>query len=352
MTATLSAGVTAFAGELRREHGFALGPGETHDALRALDSLGIGDRTRVRTALRCVFCAKHDELAVFDRAFDAFFSGEPTGVPQRRMREIGDGPRAHDAVSGNATGTAWELMSVRYSPSPGAPRVPTIPRAGFERAFDDAGRLIARLRVGRSRKWRPQPRGRRIDVRRTLRATLRNAGEPLELRLLGHPRRDPRFVVLIDGSRSMSEHAEGALQFALALCRRTRRARVFTFSTELHEITRDLRETRGKMVTLDPIGEAWGGGTRIGASLRAFLRRFGGTVDDRAYVMVFSDGLDTGDVPLLQRAMRELDRRSAGVVWVNPHAGSPGFAPSAAAMRAALPYVAAVVAPEGVRDLA
>ena len=37
--------------------------------------------------------------------------------------------------------------------------------------------------------------------------------------------------------------------------------------------------------------------------------------------------------------MRELHRRAAGIVWLNPLLETPGYEPSAAGMRAALPYV-------------
>ena len=56
-------------------------------------------------------------------------------------------------------------------------------------------------------------------------------------------------------------------------------------------------------------------------------------------ILVFSDGLDVGDVPVLKRALAEIDRRSAGIVWLNPHAASPGFAPASRGMRAALPFI-------------
>ncbi|MGC1381610.1 MAG: VWA domain-containing protein, partial [Candidatus Baltobacteraceae bacterium] len=213
-------------------------------------------------------------------------------------------------------------------------------------------RLIARLRLARTRRWKPMARGRRVDVRATLRATLHTGGEPIELHALGHPLRDPRFVVLIDGSRSMAEDAEKALQFARALCRRTRRARAFVFSTQLREITRALRERDADQPVLEGLGEAWGGGTRIGASLKSFLRERGTLLGERTYVMIFSDGLDTGDVVRLRTSMREIARRSAAVAWINPHAGDPDFAPRAAGMKAALPYISRLVSPQGLRALA
>lgn len=90
---------------------------------------------------------------------------------------------------------------------------------------------------------------------------------------------------------------------------------------------------------LRDLGEAWGGGTRIGASLAEFVRRYGARLSDQTFVIIISDGLDVGEIPQLQKAMREIARRSAATAWINPDADRPGYTPSARGMAAALPYV-------------
>jgi len=235
---------------------------------------------------------------------------------------------------------AWQAMLARYSPGAAASDPPGIPREGRDAALREADLLIARLRLGRSLRWKPHPRGERFDLRRTLRASLRTGGDMLEPHTLGHPLRNPRFVILLDGSRSMSEHAPRALQFAFALCKRTRRAEAFVFSTRLQDVTRRLREAeRDRSYRLQDLGEAWGGGTRIGASVAEFVREYGARLSDQTFVIVISDGLDVGEIPQLQKAMREIARRSAAIAWINPDADRPGYAPSARGMQAALPYV-------------
>ena len=213
--------------------------------------------------------------------------------------------------------------------------------------------MIARLHLVRSLRWKPQARGERFDLRRTLRASLRTAGDVVVPHRLGHPLRDPRFVLLLDGSRSMAEHGPRMLQFAYALCRRTRRVSVFLFSTKLRDVTRKLRDAgRGARYRLDDLGEAWGGGTRIGASLTECVRKHGAHLGDRTFVIVISDGLDVGDIPLLKHAMRELSRRCAAIAWINPHAAEPGFTPSASGMQAALPYLNLLASIDELRGLA
>lgn len=368
----LTSAVAEFVALLRRDHEFALGPGEAHDALRAIEIAGITSLPRVRTALRLVCTASHDEIPAFERAFESFFLEPPRGVPNpayapRHTRpgappnarederdQPARRPRSPDPASDDASAAAgareaaavetndalaWQAMRARYSPDAARAAPPRIAREGFEAMLAAADKLRLGLRIGRTRRWKNDPHGRRLDVRRTLRASLQTGGEPVVLRRLGHPHRNPHFVLLVDGSRSMAGDAGPVLQFATALARRSRRVQTYVFSTELRDVTARLRAYRfGER--LEGLGEAWGGGTRIGPSVAALARsRRGRPIGDDTVVIVFSDGLDAADVPQLERAMRDLQRRAAAVVWLNPHAATPGFAPTARGMRAALPYL-------------
>ncbi len=345
--------VLEFCATLRREHGFSLGHAEARDALRALERVGLTGRRRARSALRLVCCSKAEEIPLFERAFDAFFF-EPQGVrqppnaarhsrpdagpgasepPHRRRQAEDDEPQ--DSIA------EWHRMRARYSPVAGSGEPPPIPQEGLSEMLVAVDRLLASLRLGRTRRWKPLSRGPRFDLRRTLRASLHTGGDPVELHQLGHPHRNPRIVLLLDGSRSMAPHAAEMLQFAFALASRSPRASAFLFSTELREITRDLRAlARSERPQLRNLGATWGGGTRIGASLSAFVRAYGGRrLSEDTVTIVFSDGLDVGDTSQLEAAMREIRARSAAVVWLNPHAAAAGYSPEVRGMRAALPYL-------------
>lgn len=350
--ADFAAGMAAFATLLRAEYDIPAGQPQAYDALRALEAVGVAERDRVQTALRAVFCSKHEELERFDRAFDAFFGNFAPGMRQPRLRPHGEehtherfGVERREPQTKQSGAQAWHMLQARYSPSASqTPEAPALSAAGLAEMLADAGRLITALRLGRSRRWKPHVRGKRFDLRRTLRASLQTGGDPARIRTLGHPLRNPRVLLCLDASRSMSDHAAQMLQFAYALCRRSRRTSVFVFSTKLREITRELRATLHPAARpLHELGEAWGGGTRIGACLLDFLRRFGSRLDPDTLVVIASDGLDVGDIPQLERAMREIARRCAGIVWLNPHAGAPGFSPAARGMQAALPYVSALL---------
>ncbi len=356
--ADLASATLEFCSLLRDEHEFALGRAEVHDALRATEAIGVRERARLRAALRAVCCSSPDEIAVFDPLFDAFFSSGPSGVPQpkhaRRSRPDGGAEPPPERQSSfrlddESAAERWQNLRARYSPIEGAAPLPPISREGYDAADALVRRLIVRLRLGRARRLRPQLRGPKLDLRRTLRGAMQTGGEIVALRRRGYPLRNPRFVLLIDASRSMSEHAPVALQVAHALCRRTLRASAFVFSTALREITRDLRRNRVGEPLADA-GEAWGGGTRLGASLNAFVRNFSSRLDDHTLVIVVSDGLDVGDLDQLDRAMRELARRSAAIAWVNPHAAEPGFTPASRGMQTALPYLTSLSSWSGLAD--
>jgi hypothetical protein len=141
------------------------------------------------------------------------------------------------------------------------------------------------------------------------------------------------------------------LQFAHALCLQSRRTSAFVFSTELRDVTRALRERDRAGRRLPGLGEAWGGGTRIGDNLLAFVREHGARLlSPETVVLIFSDGLDVGGLDRLERAMRQLRSRSAGVVWLHPHAGAQRFTPSARGMRTALPFLDALLPANDERD--
>jgi len=386
----LPGNLAAFCRALRREHGFRLGPGEARDAARALEVVDVADEGHVRHALRTILSSSLDNVLVFDDAFDAFFFPGPPGVPQpglpatpRRDERAGKGVpderrpapgdgRADSDLDAGARGAGGVVMRdeeegaaeqaarterVSYSPleaeGRAAVRLDPVSRE-WRRA---AGVLVRRLHLGLSRRWRPGPRGRRFDLRRTWRASLQTGGEALTARWLQRRRQSPRFVILVDGSRSMSGADRTALDLAVAIASVTGRLEAFVFSTALRSVTREVRRAAaGRAVIVDLGRDAWGGGTNIGASLRAFLHLHGERhVGRETLVVIVSDGLDVGDPDILRAAMRELHRRAAGLAWLNPLLETPGYEPTSRGMAAARPFVttfASVTDADGLARLA
>jgi hypothetical protein len=384
--ASLPENLAAFCGVLRRTHGFRIGPGELQDAASALEVVELSNEWAVRHALRPILTSARAEQPVFDRVFTDFFTRrvDPTppdieskadesegsavgpdhgGTEGSRLSasdheaavEEGRGARRAAAEEGPEFSPDETTAFARASYSPieafGA-ETPDLMRVETE--WRDAARvLVRRLHVGLSRRWRPASRGRRFDLRRTLRASLQTGGEALAPRWLQRPMTRPRIVLIIDGSRSMSAFAHTALQVAVAIASVTLRVEVFTFSTALERVTTDVRRAAaGERRRLERLAYAWGGGTSIGVCLQQFVQRFGERLLNRdTVVIIASDGLDVGNIDPLRDVMRVLHRRAAGVVWLNPLLETPGYEPTASGMRAARPYVSTFASVASAADL-
>lgn len=344
--------MTGFARALRA-NGVAADPTRLATVLDALTQIDTLDAEQVYWAGRVCLCAEPDDLPRYDAVFDAWFRGRLPPMPGPKaqgppaqvlqLRPIGSDTQGEDAETDeDELRTAASESEVLRSRDV----------AGLSEAErDEINRLIALLapRVGTRRTRRTRPGGRdRVDVSRTVRAMLRDGGEPATLARL-RPRIKPRrLVLLLDVSGSMSPYADVLLRFAHAAVRvAPATTEVFTVSTRLTRITRQLR-LRDPEQALRAAGGAipdWSGGTRLGDSLRAFLDLWGqrGTAR-RAVVVLASDGWERGDAGLLGEQTARLQRLAHQLIWVNPHRGKEGFAPATAGMSAALPHLDELVA--------
>jgi len=256
----------------------------------------------------------------------------------------------HKLGDGDAE-TSVGLLRASYSALSAVGPAVTLETA--DRAWREAAALLVnRVHAGLSRRWRPAEKGRRFDLRRTLRTSLPTGGEVVTPKWRARLRRRPRVVMLIDGSRSMEPYVRPALQMAVALADASLNTEVFTFSTALRRVTREVRRAALGERRILQLEDAWGGGTTIGACLRDFLHIYGERLLGReTVVIIVSDGLDVGDVSILRSAMARLSRLSAAIVWLNPLLPTPGFAPTALGMSVARPYVTTLASVSDAVDL-
>ncbi|MFM1650555.1 vWA domain-containing protein [Brevibacillus sp. B_LB10_24] len=372
--ARLSARVLAFGRHLR-ECGFSCGPGEAIAALQALTAVDISDETQFRLALRLVFSSSREEQEKFDQLYQRFFhlsgnvesdsqaplfsaaSGkEAVGAEGKTGQDKADSSRPFDGFGmGLEHAAEHQEQGSRSRMAEGMWRAARTSRHSVDHQAearvlaDQLGEMLssaksvaASVRLKRSRRWRTEQKGRRLDFRGTLRSSLQTGGDAFRPAWKGHPLRKAQFVLLCDTSRSMAGAAERFLQFAYALTRcPAARVEVFLFSTRLRRVTRLLHTgLQGSLPALMLPGAEWGGGTRIGESLDDFVQRYGSAMlKQNTVVLIASDGLDTGPIEPLARAMQELQRRSARVVWLNPLLSISGYEPKARGMQAALPFI-------------
>lgn len=356
-----------------RMYGFSVASGETVDVFRALDVLNLADETEVRHGLRTVLCSTRAEHEVFDSLFAAFFRD----VPDRRgIGELDSGQlNSGREKAGSGTGTEENaeitddtanetletsvgrplhsestagmkehsfLQAVRQSQAESEEHTTVwVPSEHFSDMLAAAKAVVRNVDLRPNRRWYPMPKGDRVDLRRTLRRSLSTGGCPVDPARSGHRKQKARFLLLCDGSRSMTPYAGAFLQFAYALNCHTKHIELFLFSTRLRRVTPLLRKARPpNMPSFKELGAEWSGGTRIGECLNQVVRKDGLRLLNRnTVVIIFSDGLDSGDPGDLERVMRVIKYRAGSVIWLNPLASMPGYEPKARGMRTALPYV-------------
>jgi len=340
----------AFVHVLRR-WGLAIPAGRLPVFSQALAVVGLDTADGVYWAGRATLLRRPEDIAAYDGGFRQFWlGGPPPGrgwgrvVPVAVEVPVDDdgGDRATEAEAGQRT------QVVRYS------RVETLRQKDFAaytaEDFDAAHRLLAALRVGGptrpSRRRRPARAGRHPDLRRTVRRALHTGGEPVTLAWRAPGVQDRRMVLLCDISGSMEPYSRALLRFAHAAVLGRRRVEVFALGTRLSRLTRPLasRDPDAALAAASRAVPDWSGGTRLGDGLRAFNEEWGVRGMARgAVVVILSDGWDRGDPAVLAEQMARLHRVAHRVVWVNPLKASPGYAPLARGMAAALPWVDAFV---------
>ena len=194
----------------------------------------------------------------------------------------------------------------------------------------------------RARRRAPTPRRHALDMRRTLRQNLRYGCEPLTLAWRGPKLKRRPLVVICDVSGSMEHYSRLLLKFVYVLGNCLDKVEAFVFSTRLTRITRQF-QCGDVDASLDQVAASiqdWGGGTRLGEALKTFNCDWGRRLLSRgAVVLLVSDGLDRGDIDLLEREIQRLQLCCLRLIWLNPLLGSTDYRPLARGMRAALPYV-------------
>jgi uncharacterized protein with von Willebrand factor type A (vWA) domain len=347
-------------GRALRARGLTVGPGDVAAYCAAAATVDPTDLTDLYWTGRTTLVTRRDDIAAYDEVFHAYFLGERRPVDELLQLTAQVSTEAESTLEVPLVDTPSNDEEGDEPPTMGL--VASAADVLRHRAFADCTpdelravrRIVARLRLDpprrRSRRSRPASRGRRPDLPRTVRDTLRLHGEPVPLRWR-EPRIKPRPLVLIlDVSGSMADHSRALLQFAWSARRAVVRVEVFCFGTRLTRITPALRR-RSPDRALAEAAELvldWDGGTRIGASIDQFVRGAGRRGVARGGVVVIcSDGMDRGDPDVLAAAMERLARQCRRVVWCTPHGPA-----SSIGMLVAAPHIDAVVRGRDLASLA
>lgn len=328
----------------------------THTFAEALCAVGMDDRDGVYWSGRATLARRPEDIEVFDRAFQVFFEHRTSTIDAEDDDPLSitiaidaedddgddDGPEAADAnddptieLRFSATEVLRHKDFAHYSSD----------ELALAQELMSELRLVgsprASLRLGPSARQTARP-----DIRRTMQAAIRAGGEPLERHHRRPRTRLRRLVLLLDVSGSMEPYARALLRFVHAAVAGRQKVEAFALGTRLTRITREL-DSRDPDVALAAAAERvvdWSGGTRLGDGLRAFNDEWGVRgLARNSIVVVLSDGWDRGDPDTLAEQMERLHRVTHRLVWVNPLKVTPGYAPLARGMAAALPHLDAFV---------
>ena len=352
---TLHLDLPALAGAFGRrlhEAGVPVTPARSAQFAHALGLVRPESKRRLYWTARAAFVTDTSQVKAFDAAFDAVFG--PTRAAFDPALEDEDDLVTLGDVSVSAAGSR-EGEEVRDVAVPiAASDEEVLRRRRFDMLEPDEltqlYRLMSRLEIAtprrRTRRAKRDRRGERLDMRRTLRGSMRTAGDPIRLARRRRRVVPRRMVLLCDISGSMEPYARAYLQFLTSAAGSGPNAEAFVFATRLTRLTRALRSRSPERAIQRAAAAApdWSSGTRIGDALKAFNDRHGRRGMARgALVGILSDGWERGDPALVAREMERLSRLAHRIVWVNPRAAASGFTPRAGGMAAALPHCNALV---------
>jgi uncharacterized protein with von Willebrand factor type A (vWA) domain len=348
-----------------RQAGLPVGPGHVIDALDAAQAGSLNSREDFYWTLHAVFVKRREHKEVFDQAFHVFWK-KPKMLEQlmQLMFQQITRPADDKARQAGFRRLAEAMFDQRESQSrreekPGSldfdatfshSAMEVLRRKDFEQMTVAeqalARQAIARLNVHRleipTRRFRPFYGGERIDLRRTLKGSLRAGGHLIDLARRERQWREPPLVVLCDISGSCSNYSRMFLHFLHGLMNDRERVSVFLFGTRLTNISRELkrRDVDEAMMRVSSAVKDWSGGTRIGGALREFNYKWARRVlTQSAHVLIMTDGLDREDAALLAGEMARLRRSARRIVWLNPLLRYEGFEARAAGIRAMMPYI-------------
>ncbi len=353
----LGANLTGFCRLLRR-HGGGIGPGEQGEALKALELIELSDARAFRAALRTTLAKSLREQKTFDHYFDHYWMVWDRGPQLNRQTKEREAPEPQENANKSradkpaaVTIGNWlkSNQAVEEEEVAGYSPFEVFTRRDFKgfspedlhEIIELISELSKALATRFSRRYQQTRRRGRLDLRRTLRLSLRRGGDMVDLACRCRRRQRLKLVLLCDVSKSMDLYSRFLIQFIYAFQRVYRRIETFAFSTSLHRITPILK-TDNLSAALGELSGAvpdWSGGTKIGRSLHTFLEGYGGLVDRNTVVLIMSDGWDTGEIELLEDSLDQIRRRARCLIWLNPLMGSPTYQPSCRGMQAALPFI-------------
>ncbi|MCX7629656.1 MAG: VWA domain-containing protein [Geminicoccaceae bacterium] len=350
-----------------RAAGLPVGPGHAIRALEAVEAVGLGRRSDLYWVLHAVLVTRRDQRPIFDQCFHLFWRDPKLLermmqllLPQLEVERPPEGEEASRRVAeafgpekragrGEA-GEEEKTPEIEFDAALTWSAKEQLRTKDFEQMsaeeLEEARKAIAKLRLPimelRTRRFRPDPHALGIDLRRTLRRSLRGGAAAIDLVRKKPKTRHPPLVIICDISGSMARYSRMLLLFMHTLTTDRDRVYSFVFGTRLTNITRYLRfkDVDQALAKVGEVVQDWSGGTRIGACLKEFNRVWSRRVlGQGAVVLLITDGLDRDAGEGLAAEMERLHKSCRRLVWLNPLLRFEGYQPITAGARAMIRHV-------------
>jgi uncharacterized protein len=338
-------------GRALRAKGLAIGSGDILTYCAAMAPLDPTDLVDLYWAGRTTMIVRHEDIVVYDEVFRVFFLASDSPVQKMLKVKAQAAAAAEAAFEIPATEPSGKEQEEETLLGLMASNIETLKHRSFGECTNEElaaiRRIMARIKFTppkrRTRRTKTAFDGRKPDMRRTIRESMRTNGEMVELYWRRRRVRLRPLILILDVSGSMSDYSRALLQFAYSAKRASQKVEVFCFGTRLTQVTKPLqtRKPDEALARAAQLVVDWEGGTRIGDSIDKFVRKWGRRGMCRGgVVVVCSDGLDRGDPELLSDSMERLSRLCHNIVWMNPHKGNnANYQPQTVGMMAAQPHI-------------
>ena len=348
-----------------RSAGLAMSPAQAVDALKALHFIDLARRDDVRATLAALLVSAPNERDLFNAAFDLFWRDpdwegkmralllpKATGgmPPPRRNNRLAGAFAAHSPLQRRQSEQTEHKDRRELHAYATFSAEERLRHRDFDTLTAEEWRMLRYLIRAKhlplatepTRRLKAASHGEHVDLRTSARHAVRTGGEWTIWKYRAIVARKPPLVLLLDISGSMTSYSRAVLYFCHALLQSRERLQVFLFGTRFTNATRVLKE-RDPDVAIAAIADQvvdWSGGTRIGAALHEFNRRWARrALSGRAIVLLVTDGLDQEASDVLETEMARLRRFAHRIVWLNPLLRFSEFSPKARGVQVMLPFV-------------
>lgn len=338
--------------QFARRKGLNVGIEETLTTFKTFD-LGIFENQAVfYYTLKTLFCTTKEDIPIFDEIYKIYWQADQKkdktqsvvkkqGAQKKEKNVLvamGEG-ESEDDDENEDTKTVTGANAISRLRKTDFSQVAEIDNALLEAIAEQLWREMSkRLK----RRMKSSSKNETVDIRKTIRASLEHGGDPIELVFKGKKPKKMRLVVLLDVSGSMDKYSFFLLRFICSLQSYFEKVESFIFSTELRYITEFIKQ-KGLENTLNLLSQKadnWSSGTKIGLCLKDFNDNYAKTMLSRSsFVIILSDGLDTGDKGIIEYEMQAIRRRTKRLIWLNPLKNMQGYEPTARGMSEAFPHI-------------